>query len=404
MRRRVAITGAGVVSALGGTAKETWEGLVAGRIGIGPVTLFDTSRDRSHTAAQIRSLDPDRIGRARDLRRASRGDLIGLLAAREAVADADLDLGRADRTRAGVLLGGGGGGLLQAEDYLRRVLLGEPARPSGAIGFFPATTADQIASHLGCLGQVNTIVNACSSGTIAIGLAASLVSTGEQEIVLAGGVETLSRTTYAGFNSLRLVDPDPCRPFDRDRRGLSLGECAAVLVLEEMGSAAARGARIYAEVAGYGMSADGHHMTAPDPSGEGLARSMWNALRSAGVAADEVDHINAHGTGTEQNDLAETRAIKTVFGERARRIPVVSIKGMIGHCLGAAGAIEAFAAAMSIHHDTLPPTAGLTTPDVECDLDYVPGIARRAVVRVVVSNSSAFGGNNGTIVLRKSDA
>ncbi|HEU4401378.1 MAG TPA: beta-ketoacyl-[acyl-carrier-protein] synthase family protein [Candidatus Polarisedimenticolia bacterium] len=399
MRRRVAITGLGVISALGGTAAETWDGLLAGRCGIGPVTLFDTSKDRTHTAAQITSFDPGRLLSLRDLRRASRGDQIGLAAALAAIEDAGLDLARLDRRRLGVLIGGGNGGLLQAEEYLRAALVGAPRAPSTALGFFASTTADRIASHLGCRGTVMTVQNACSSASLAIGLAASQVACGEDSIVLTGGVEILSRTTYAGFNALRLVDPERCRPFDRDRRGLSLGECAALMVLEDLESARSRGVRVYAEVAGHGMSADAHHMTAPDPQGEGIARAMAAALRSAGIDADQVDHINAHGTGTEQNDRAETRGIRRVLGGRAARIPVVSIKGMVGHCLGAAGAIEAFATALSIHHGMLPPTVGLEHPDPECDLDYVPGRARAVRVRVALSNSLAFGGNNGTLVL-----
>ncbi len=403
MKRRVVITGFGVVSAVGGGARATWEGLIAGRTGIGPVTLFDTSRDRTHTAAQITAFDPGRVVSRQDRRRASRGDQIGLLAALEALEDARLDLTHVDRRRVGVLIGGGSGGLLQAEDYLRAALAGATERPSAALGFFPATTADRIASHLGCRGPVNTLMNACSSATVAIGLASFLVASGDEEIVLTGGVETLSRTTYAGFNALRLVDPDPCRPFDRDRRGLSLGECAALMVLEEREAARSRGARVYAEVAGFGLSADAHHVTAPDPAGDGIARAMASALRSAGARADDVDHVNAHGTGTEQNDRAETRAIKTVLGPRAGEVPVVSIKGAVGHCLGAAGAIEAFATAMSIHRGVLPPTTGLSTPDPECDLDYVPGRAREADIRVALSNSVAFGGNNGAIVLRRDE-
>jgi 3-oxoacyl-[acyl-carrier-protein] synthase II len=418
MTPRVVITGAGAISALGHTARATWEGLVAGRTGIGPLTLFDASRDRTHTAAQIRDFDPARIGPApgrprtsaeslgtpKEIARASRGDLIGLHAAMQAVEDAGLDLARHDPTRLGILLGGGAGALLQAEDYLQAALGGSASRPSRVLGFFPSTTADRIARRLGVQGETNTILTACSSATIAIGLAASRVASGELDIVFTGGVEALSRTTYSGFNSLRLVDPGACRPFDRDRRGMSLGECAVVMVLERLDDARRRGAPVYAEVAGYGIAADGHHMTAPEPEGDGIVRSMRAALRSAGLAPDYVDHINAHGTGTEQNDRAETVAIKRVLGERARRVPVVSIKGMVGHCLGAAGAIEAFAAAMTLREGVLPPTAGLRTPDPECDLDFVPGAARRAHLRVALSNSLAFGGNNGTLVLKRVDA
>jgi len=267
-----------------------------------------------------------------------------------------------------------------------------------------ATTADLIAGRLGLAGRIQTIMNACSSSTIAVGMGASLVAAGVQDVALAGGGETLSRTTYSGFNSLRLVDPDPCRPFDRDRRGMSLGECAAFLVLEPLEAARGRGARVYGEIAGYGMSSDAHHATAPRPDGEGLVRSMQAALASAGLAPGDVDHVNAHGTGTEQNDAAETRALQTIFGERARLIPVVSIKGAVGHCLGAAGAIEAFASLMTLFHGLIPPTTGLRETGPDCDLDCGPGRAREARPRVVLSNSSAFGGNNGTLVMRRHEA
>jgi 3-oxoacyl-[acyl-carrier-protein] synthase II len=397
----VAVTGTGVISALGATAAGTWDGLVAGRTGIGPVTLFDTSRDRTHTAAQITSTEWERDFTFREKARLSRGDRVGLQAARQAIQDAGLDGARVRGRRAGLVLGGGGSGLLRGEDFLEARLHGRSRRPSSALGFFMTTTADLIATDLGLGGRVQTIMNACSSSTIAVGLGATLVASGAQDIVLAGGVETLSRTTYSGFNSLRLVDPEPCRPFDRDRRGMSLGECAAFLVLEPVAAARERGARIYGEIAGYGMSSDARHITSPDPEGGGLLRSMQAALLAAGVRADEVDHVNAHGTGTEQNDAAETRALKTMFGARAPRIPVVSIKGAVGHCLGAAGAIEAFAALMSLHHGLLPPTTGLRETGPDCGLDCVPGRARACRLRVVVSNSMAFGGNNGSLVLRR---
>ena len=397
---RVAITGCGVISALGGSAAETWEGLLAGRTGIGPLTLFDASKERTHTAAQITSTDWEQGYSRRERLRLSRGDRLGLHAAAQAFADAGLDAKRPAGARAGLILGGGGSGLLQGEEYLAGILAGRAPRPSSTRGFFMGTTADLIAQRFGLGGRVQTIMNACSSSSIAIGLGASLVAGGDQEVVLAGGVETLSRTTYSGFNSLRLVDPDPCRPFDRDRRGMSLGECAALLVLETVEAARARGARIYGEVAAYGMSADAYHVTAPDPEGKGLLRSMRAALAAAQISADDVDHVNAHGTGTEQNDAAETRALKRLFKERARRVPVVSIKGAVGHCLGAAGAIEAFAALMSIVHGRIPATTGLREPGPDCDLDHVRGRAREARLRVVLSNSTAFGGNNGTLVLR----
>jgi 3-oxoacyl-[acyl-carrier-protein] synthase II len=394
--RRAVITGCGVVSAVGGSARETWEGLLAGRVGIGPVTLFDTAGERTHLAAEIRSLPATSPGR-----RGSRGDVLGVAAALAAVEEARLGPDRFEGGRAALLLGGGGTGLLQAEDYVRAARAGPAPAPSSALGFLASVTADRIASRLGFRGPCATLMNACSSSTVAIGLGALLVRAGTADVVLAGGVETLSRTTFSGFNALRLVDPAPCRPFDRDRRGLSLGECAALLVIEERETALRRGASIVAEIAGVGMSADARHMTAPDPDGAGIARAMRAALADAGLGAGEIDHVNAHGTGTEQNDRAETRAIESVLGERARRVPVVSIKGMVGHCLGAAGAIEAFSAAMALREGVVPPTAGLRNPDPECGLDYVPGRARRVEMRNALSLSLAFGGNNAALLLAR---
>lgn len=396
------VTGCGVVSALGDNAADTWEGLVTGRVGIGAITLFDTAHHRTRTAAQaVEPARADPLLGAKDRRRASRGDRLGMLAAFEAVWDAGLEVARTDRRRAGVLLGGGGSGLLQAEDYVRDSRAGRPVRPSMAYGYFPSVTTSRIATALGFTGAATTLINACSSSTIAIGLGAQAIAAGDLDVVLAGGAESLSRTTFTGFNALRLVDPDPCRPFDRERRGLSLGECGAFLLLEERERAFRRAARIYAEVVGCGMSADAHHATAPDPDGGGMARAMRSALRAAGLGPDAVDHVNAHGTGTEQNDRAEARAIHAVFGLRGRSIPVVSIKGMVGHCLGAAGAIEAFATVMSLYHQTIPPTAGLSVPDPECALDLVRDGARSAALEVALSNSAAFGGNNGSLVFRR---
>ncbi len=402
MSRRAVITGCGVVSALGSDARATWEALVAGRVGIGPITLFDTTRERTHTAAEIQGLPELSILSGRQRRRASRSDRMAFLASGQAIEDAGLDLERVDRRRAGLLLGGGSA-LLEGEAFLGAMLAAERRSPSRALGFFPATSADAVASHYGLSGEVDTLLTACSSATIAIGLAAMRVMSGAAEVMLAGGVETLSRATYSGFNSLRLVDPEPCRPFDRDRRGLSLGECAAILVIEDRDRARARGARVVAEIAGFGMAADAHHMTAPDPEGDGIARAMRAALRAAGITVEAVDHVNAHGTGTEQNDRAETRALRAVLGARASEVPVVSIKGMVGHCLGAAGAIEAFATAMALRHGLVPPTAGLRYPDPDCDLDHVIGAAREVPLRYALSNSLAFGGNNASLLLRRAD-
>jgi len=350
---------------------------------------------------------PHARGLDRGLRkRASRADLLAVAAAEEALADAGLTRSAIDPAGAGLVLGAGAGGLFETEGYyfdrldrgLRR------ARLSRAWGFSPATTTDLLGAHLGFEGFSTTVMTACSSSTIAIGLASDAIRSGDCEVVVTGGSDALSRLTFTGFCSLRAVDPDACRPFDRNRRGMSLGEGAGILVLEDMERARSRGARIRAELLGYGAACDAHHVTAPDPSGDGASRTMRAALDDAGLSADAIDYISAHGTATQYNDEAETRAIHRVFGARARSIPVSSIKSMVGHCLGAAGAIEAVALVLTVEKGILPPTVGLRDPDPDCDLDHVPGAARPWPVRAALSNSFAFGGNNGAIVIGRAGA
>ncbi|MGE5252783.1 MAG: beta-ketoacyl-[acyl-carrier-protein] synthase family protein, partial [Planctomycetaceae bacterium] len=258
-----------------------------------------------------------------------------------------------------------------------------------------------IAEEYQVLGPRATVATACSSSATAIGCGLDAVRSGESDVAVVGGSESLSEVTFGGFNSLRSVDEGYCRPFDLNRKGLSLGEGAAFLILEEAEHARKRGAKIHAELMGYGLSGDGQHMTAPDPEGQGAARAMREALKDAGVGPEEVGYINAHGTATPANDASETKAIKILFGERARQIPVSASKSMIGHCLGAAGALEAVATVLAIRADRIPPTIHYETPDPECDLDYVPNRARDAVVKIALSNSFAFGGNNTALVFGK---
>jgi 3-oxoacyl-[acyl-carrier-protein] synthase II len=400
--RKVAVVGLGAVSALGLTAADYWEGLINGRCGIGTVDLFDTSAYRTHIGAQVRGLIPSAHFGKKELKRMSRCDQLGIIAAREAVADSGLDFSREDPDRIGVLMGGGAGGMLSGEKYRRDLHEKKrKPRPSLLIPFSPSVTTDYIALEFDITGPRATVVTACSSSSTSIGYAADWIRQGDADIVIAGGSDAMCELTYSGFNSLRAVDDRPCRPFDGGRKGLSLGEGAGILVLEEMGRAKARGARIYAELAGYGIAGDAYHMTAPEANGEGAARTIAAALLDAGVTSDEVDYINAHGTATKFNDVAETAAIKKVFGERAYRIPVSSIKAMIGHCLGSAGGLEAVAAVLSVCHDIAPPTIHYETKDPNCDLDYIPDTARRMRIDVAISNSLAFGGNNTTIVVRK---
>jgi 3-oxoacyl-[acyl-carrier-protein] synthase II len=400
---RVVVTGLGTLNGIAKSARAFAPALREGRCGIGPFSVFDASEFRTHVAAEVKDFDPrDHIPSSYPLKRMSRADLLGFAAALEALRDAGLDpLPPSLAEETGVVIGGGGGGLLEGErffgDYLRT--RGRLARFSALSAVYCASSADRIASLLGLWGPKTTFMTACSSGATAVGYARDLIRSGAAPVVIAGGTEPLCRITYAAFNALQAVDPSPCKPFAGNRAGLSLGEAAGILILESLSHARARGAHIYAEVLGYGVTCDSHHMTAPDPEASGAARSMREALRDAGVSPEQVDYVNAHGTATPPNDVMESRAIRHVFGDRAGRIPVSSTKSMTGHTLGASGALEAVASVLAIRHRFVPPTIHCTVPDPECDLDYVSEGAREADLAVVLSNSFAFGGNNTSLVL-----
>jgi 3-oxoacyl-[acyl-carrier-protein] synthase II len=395
--RRVVVTGIGAVTSIGGNAADFWRALLAGECGIREFTLFDAAAYRTQTAAQVHDI-PDHFLTPAQKRRMSRADRMGLAAAAEAVAQSGLDLSREDLARIGVILGGGTSGLIDSEAYYERFLQGRKARPSRVLNHLPDAITDRVAQHFGVEGLKSTITTACSSSANAMGYAHDAIVTGLADVILTGGSDVLARLTYAGFNSLRSVDPEPCRPFDKERKGLSIGEAAGILVFEERERAVRRDAPILAEFLGYGVTSDAYHMTAPDPSGVAGARTIRAALESAGVDASEVDYINAHGTATPQNDSAETAAIKAALGDRARRIPISSIKSMIGHCLCASGGIEAVATVLTIRDGKIPPTIHYEHPDPACDLDYVPNEARDLPVRVALSNSFAFGGNSSVVV------
>jgi 3-oxoacyl-[acyl-carrier-protein] synthase II len=398
--RRVVVTGIGAVTSIGSNVSDFWRNLLGGQCGIRKLTLFDPSAYRTQTAAQVTEI-PDQFLTPAQKRRMSRADRMGLAAAREAVVQSGLDLSREDPTRVGVILGGGTSGLIDSEAFYQRHLCGKRDRPSRVLNHLPDAITDRIAQYFGAEGLKSTITTACSSSANAMGYAHDAIVAGFADVMLTGGSDVLARLTYAGFNSLRSVDPDPCRPFDRERKGLSIGEAAGILVFEERERAVRRGASIQAEFLGYGVTSDAHHMTAPDPSGAAGARTIRAALESARVNADDVDYINAHGTATPQNDSAETAAIKTGLGQRSRQIPVSSIKSMIGHCLCASGAIEAVATVLTIRDGKIPPTIHYASPDPACDLDYVPNEARDAEIAVALSNSFAFGGNSSVVVLGK---
>jgi 3-oxoacyl-[acyl-carrier-protein] synthase II len=401
-KRRVVVTGMGAVTAVGNDCTTFWHSLKEGYCGIRPITIFDTSAYRSHTGGEV-DLSPEDHFPLRDLRRLSRCDQFGIIAAREAMNASTLNQAERDREKFGIILGADSGGIFSVEKYFRAIYTHASKRPSPSLllSFSLATATDHIAQEFDLRGPRTTTATVCSSSAAAIAFAYDAIAFGEAELMVSGGSDSLCEVTYAGFNSLRAIDPQGCRPFDKNRQGLSLGEGAGILILEELEHARARGARIWGEVLGYGICAEAHHLTAPETSGAGIARSIRLALADAGISPEEVDYINAHGTATPLNDVVETRGIKMVFGEKAYEIPISSIKAMIGHCLGSAGAIEAVATLLSLHEGVIPPTINYTTPDPECDLDYTPNEARGKEIRIAISNSFAFGGNNVSLVFSK---
>ena len=397
--KRVVVTGIGVFCSIGKNLEEFNQCLKEGRTGIGPITLFDTSKYPSKIGAEIKDYRPEGFFKKNDLKRLSRTDQFALIAAEEAVNASRIDFYSSEEV--GVCLGAGAGGMFEAEVYHREILLKGKSRPSLLLPFIPSFTASRVAERFGFSGPRATVTTACSSSATSIGYGADLVRRGQSKAVLCGGSDALSELTFGGFNSLKAMDPSPCKPFDRRRAGMCLGEGAAILILESLEEAMKRGAEVYAEFLGYGIGGEAYHITAPEPTGITEARIMKEAMEECNIHPFEVDYINAHGTGTPLNDKVETLAIKNAFGERAYSIPISSIKSMVGHCLGSAGAIEAVASILSIVHQFIPPTLHHQEGDEDCDLDYVPSKSRGMEVRVVLSNSFAFGGNCTTLVFGK---
>ena len=399
---RVVITGIGLVTSIGATRDASWQAMLEGRCGIGPVTVFDPEGFRSTIAAEV---DLDAVTSSLtplERRRWSRADQIGVVAADEALADSGV-LDGAERARIGVLLGAGTADLIRNERYHRTLLHGEPRRPrpSDAWNHFASTVVDLIAERHQLEGMRACIAAACASSTIAIGQGLDALRAGRLDAALVGGADALARLTFSGFNALRVMDPEPCRPFDRGRAGMNIGEGAAILVLEPYERARRRSARIYAEVAGYSLSCEAHHPTAPEPEGHAIAALVRSALRDARIDPSAVQHVNAHGTATPQNDVAEARGFRRAFGECSTQLPVTSIKSMVGHCLGAAGGIETAVAALSVARGVIPPTIHVEEPDPECPVDVVANEARELPLDVVVSTSLGFGGNDAAVVLRR---
>ncbi|MBP6914754.1 MAG: beta-ketoacyl-[acyl-carrier-protein] synthase family protein [Smithellaceae bacterium] len=404
-KKRIVVTGLGSLNALAKNIPDLIKALRDGVCGIGPLDLFDTSNFRTKNGGQIKDFVPrDYIPGQYSLKRMSRADQLSFAATLEALRDAGLYPVSAElKEETGVVIGGGSGGLFEAENFYGDLLKKGSSRSrfSTLSSVYCASSADRIASALGLTGPKTTFMTACSAGGTAIGYARDLIVNDNASVMLAGGVEPMCRITYAAFNALQSVDPDVCRPFDRNRVGLSLGEAAAMMVLEPLDEALARRAKIYAEILGYGISCDSFHMTAPDEQASGAVRSMQAALKDAGLSLDDIDYINAHGTATPVNDVMETKAIKEVFGKRAYKIPVSSTKSMHAHTLGAAGALEGIVSVLALQNGFVPPTINYSNRDPLCDLDYVTEGMRKTNLRTVLSNSFAFGGNNTTVVFGK---
>jgi 3-oxoacyl-[acyl-carrier-protein] synthase II len=400
--RRVAVTGIGMICALGADRESSWSALCEGRCGIAELTLFEGEGYRSRMVAEAR-FDPAAHFSVRERRRYSRADQLGVLATVEALADARLLESDIPRWSIGVFMGVGANDLLRNEVYYANALggSGRLARPSEILNYLNGAASDAIGRHFGLMGLRACMNSACSSSTMAIGYGADMVRTGQLEAAVCGGSDALCRTALSGFNALRLIDTEPCRPFDVSRNGMNVGEAGAVLILEGLEHAQARGAHVYAELAGYGACCEAFHATAPEPEGLAVEALLSTALAASGVSPDEVDHINAHGTGTVPNDKTESRGIRRVFGDRASEIPVTSIKSMLGHCLGAAGAVEAATLALTIDRGVIPPTIHHTRTDPECQVDVVANQARCRPVRCAISTSLAFGGNDAAVVMRQ---
>ena len=407
MRSRVVITGLGCISPVGLNTVESWENIIAGRSGIGPITAFDASEFKTRIAGEVKGFDANALFGRREARRMDRFTHFALAAGIEAVEQAGLDFDHLDRDRVGAIIGTGTGGIgsLSAQLDVLRERGPHRVNPFLVPMMISDTAAGMLAIHFGIRGVNLAVVSACATGSNAIGEAMKVLQRGDADVMLAGGAEaSIVPIAMAGMgviNALSTRNDEPeraCRPFDLHRDGFVMGEGAGVLVLETLEHARARGAAILAELVGYGTSDDAYHISAPAEDGGGAALCMRRALEDAGISPEQVDYINAHGTSTKLNDRSETLAIKSVFGEYAYQIPVSSTKSMTGHLLGGSGAIEAVFCVQALQHDILPPTINYETPDPECDLDYVPNVARPASPRYILSNSFGFGGHNASLV------
>jgi 3-oxoacyl-[acyl-carrier-protein] synthase II len=400
-RPRVVVTGLGLVTSVGIGVDAFWRALLAGACGIGPVESFDTKRYNVHIGGEVKNFDPRGLIERLRPNGMGRASQLAIAAARMALTDAAIDLDTLDPASTGVSMGTTSGEPSMIEQFNDQDMAGtRDAIGREFIEQYPChVIAAHIASEFGFEGPNLVIPTACAAGNYALAHASDNIRNGEAEVMLAGGSDAFSRITYTGFARLGAIAPERCQPFDKNRKGMVPGEGAAILILERRDRALARGARIYAELVGYGLTCDANHMTAPQ--GDGAARAMQIAMADAGVRPDEIGYISAHGTGTTVNDRVETAAVKQAFGDAAYRVPMSSIKSMLGHTMGAASAIEAAACTLAVRDDRIPPTIHHETADPECDLDYVPNRARQVPVELAMNNAYAFGGNNASVIFRK---
>jgi 3-oxoacyl-[acyl-carrier-protein] synthase II len=409
-KTRVVVTGLGAVTPLGNSVPEYWRAVCEGRSGVGPITRFDPKRLDSRIAGEVKGFDPLKVIEKKELKKLDLFIQYALAAGVEAVEDAKIDFSQMDPTRGGALVGSGIGGILSILEWHRVLLEKGPGRISPF--FVPSLIVNMAAGQLSMRyklkGPNSSVVTACATGNHAIGDAFKIIQRGDADLMVAGGSEAIiDELTIGGFGQMKALstrndEPERAsRPFDADRDGFVAGEGAGIVVLENAEHARRRGARIYAEIVGYGMTSDAYHMTAPDPDGDGARRAMQAALKDGELRPEDVGYINAHGTSTPYNDKTETLAIKQVFGEHARRLAVSSTKSMIGHLLGAAGGVEAVVTVLALQQGVLPPTINYEKPDPDCDLDYVPNAARKTEVDAAISNGFGFGGTNATLAFRR---
>lgn len=404
------MTGLGAITPIGNTLQDYWQGLLSGRNGIGPITLFDPSRHACRIAGEVKGFDPHEYMERKEAKRMDRFAQFAIAASKQAIADAGFEINDLNAEQVGVIIGTGIGGIKVMEDQQTIYLNRGPDRCSPFM--VPMMIANMAAGltaiHIGAKGPNTCPVTACAAGSNAVGDAFRLIQNGYAQATICGGTEAaVTPLSVAGFASARALstrndDPDrACRPFDRDRDGFVMGEGAGILLLEELEHARARGAKIYAEIVGYGMTCDAYHITSPVPGGEGATRAIELAMKDGAITPEQVSYINAHGTSTPANDKTETTAIKKALGENASNVAISSTKSMTGHLLGGSGGIEAVATVMAIASDRVPPTINLTNPDPDCDLDYVPHESRAKTVEVALSNSFGFGGHNVTLAFKK---